>query len=147
MVCMVFPNNKGDRYDSLKRLLCIDYASMLQHQQLLSNKFPVPSQVVLSKTLNNDRAFMGVVGKVAGQMICKLGGALWTVNIPLGNSMIVGYDTYHDSSQKGKSVGATVASLNKECTKYFSIATHHSTSEELTTNFENTIMRKQKLEV
>ena len=35
----------------------------------------------------------------------------------LDGCMIVGIDTYHDSSQKGQSVGGFVASLNKRYTR------------------------------
>merc|ERR1719508_146849 len=31
--------------------------------------------------------------------------------------MVIGYDTYHDSAQKGRSVGAVVASMNSTFTK------------------------------
>ena len=144
MVVLIFPNVRGDRYDAIKRLLCVDMPSefVCRERDFYLCFSAVPSQVILSKTLSNERSFSGVVQKVAGQMICKLGGALWTINIPLQKTMIVGYDTYHDSAQKGKSVGAVVASMDKECTKYFSVATHHITSEELTANFESSLTRE-----
>lgn len=37
-------------------------------------------------------------------MNCKMGGALWSVKIPLKNVMICGIDTYHDPSKKHRSV-------------------------------------------
>lgn len=51
--------------------------------------------------------------------------------------MIIGYDTYHDSLNKGQSVGGFVATLNQECTKYFSKVSFHGTQnkEELSSNF------------
>ena len=48
---------------------------------------------------------MSVAGKIAMQLNCKLGGDLWAVEVPLKGLMVVGYDTYHDSSKKGQSVG------------------------------------------
>lgn len=36
------------------------------------------------------------------------------------------YDTYHDSAQKGRSVGAVVASMNSTFTKYLSVANLHT---------------------
>ena len=36
------------------------------------------------------------------------------------------YDTYHDISQKGRSVGAVVASMNSTFTKYLSVANLHT---------------------
>lgn len=56
------------------------------------------------------------------QINCKLGGSLWGINIPLKNTMIVGIDTYHGStdSKTGAAVGGLVASINPSFTKYFS---------------------------
>ena len=48
------------------------------------------------------------------------------MKMPLKNSMVIGYDTYHDTVNKGKSVGALVASLNESMTKYISIANMHT---------------------
>merc|ERR1712098_1016334 len=64
------------------------------------------------------------------QMNCKLGGEPWAVKIPMKDTMIIGYDTYHDTLHKGKSVGAVVASLNATCTKYISVAHIHSTPQQ-----------------
>ena len=50
-------------------------------------------------------------------MSCKLGGQPWAVEIPLKKTMVVGYDTYHDTVDKKKSVGALVATLNDSFTR------------------------------
>ena len=50
-------------------------------------------------------------------MACKLGGEPWAVDIPLKKTMVVGYDTYHDTVDKKKSVGAFVATLNDNFTR------------------------------
>ena len=50
-------------------------------------------------------------------MSCKLGGQPWAVQIPLPKMMVVGYDTYHDTVDKKKSVGALVATLNDSFTR------------------------------
>ena len=42
------------------------------------------------------------------------------------------YDTYHDSVQKNKSVGALVASINGTFTKFVSTAEFHSSPTEMT---------------
>merc|ERR1719308_450164 len=59
-------------------------------------------------------------------MNSKLGGEPWAVKIPLKDTMVIGYDTYHDSAQKGRSVGAVVASMNSTFTKYLSVANLHT---------------------
>ena len=79
-----------------------------------------------STVLNKPKGLMSVATKVAVQMICKLGGEPWAVDIPMKSTMVIGYDTYHDSAQKGRSAGALVASLNKTFTKYLSVANLHT---------------------
>jgi aubergine-like protein len=82
--------------------------------------------------LGKPKGLMSVATKVVVQMNCKLGGEPWAVDIPLKNTMIIGYDTYHDSQHKTRSVGALVASLNKTMTKYLSSAEFHENQSELT---------------
>ena len=55
------------------------------------------------------------------------------------DTMIVGYDAYHDSSQKGTSVGAVVATTNAEYTDYTSFVSFHKNREELSNNFKMAI--------
>lgn len=45
----------------------------------------VPSQVILSKTLNNERRLMSVATKIAIQINCKLGGDAWCVTLPVSD--------------------------------------------------------------
>lgn len=44
--------------------------------------FSVPSQVMLSKNLNDPKRSMSIASKMMIQMSCKLGGAPWRVAIP-----------------------------------------------------------------
>lgn len=116
VVCML-PSNRKDRYDAIKKLCCVDLG--------------IPSQVVLSKTVSNPKRAMSVATKVAIQMNCKLGGEAWGVKIPIKNAMLVGIDTYHDSSQKGRSVGGFCATMNPNYTKWYSNVTFQTTGTEL----------------
>ena len=59
-----------------------------------------------------------VATKVALQMNCKMGGEPWAVKMPLKDTMVIGYDTYHDTAKKGRSVGAIVATMNQTLTRY-----------------------------
>ncbi|RUS89237.1 hypothetical protein EGW08_002980 [Elysia chlorotica] len=120
MVVAVVTNNKKDRYDAIKKMCCIDN--------------PVPSQVVMTKTLSKKQGLMSVATKIAIQMNCKMGGEVWGTSIPLNKFMVVGMDSYHDSSNKGQSVGAMVASLNKECTRYYSKTEYHPSKDDLMRN-------------
>jgi len=121
LIMCVIPNNKGDHYAAVKKKLCLEN--------------PVPSQCVTSTVLAKPKGLMSVATKVAVQMSCKLGGEPWAVQIPLKDTMVIGYDTYHDNAQKGRSVGAVVASLNSTLTKFLSVANLHTNpSQELNDN-------------
>lgn len=74
---------------------------------------------------------MSVATKVAIQMACKIGAEPWAVNIPLKDTMVIGYDSFHDSAQKGMAVGAIVASINPTMSRYVSSCTFHYNDEEL----------------
>merc|ERR1712025_1034475 len=116
IIMAVIPNNKGDHYAAIKKKCVIES--------------PVPSQCVTSTVLNKPKGLMSVATKVAIQMNCKLGGEPWAVKIPMKDTMIIGYDTYHDSLHRGKSVGAVVASMNPSLTKFMSVAHIHSTPQQ-----------------
>uniref|UniRef100_A0A8P4K5E4 Piwi like RNA-mediated silencing 1 n=1 Tax=Dicentrarchus labrax TaxID=13489 RepID=A0A8P4K5E4_DICLA len=104
MVVVILPSNRKDKYDSVKKFLCVDC--------------PTPSQCVVARTLN--KALMTVATKIILQMACKMGGELWSVEIPLKHLMIVGIDCYHDITAGKRSIGALVASLNQGMSRWFS---------------------------
>ncbi|XP_073321445.1 piwi-like protein 1 [Pagrus major] len=106
MVVVVLPSNRKDKYDTVKKYLCVDC--------------PVPSQCVLGRTLFKPQTLMTVATKIALQMACKMGGELWSVEIPLKHLMIVGIDCYHDTTAGKRSIGALVASLNHSMSRWFS---------------------------
>ena len=60
VVVCVFPQQRGDRYAAIKKLCYIEK--------------PVASQVILAKTITNEKKLDAVVKKVALQINCKLGG-------------------------------------------------------------------------
>ncbi|WAR02492.1 PIWL1-like protein [Mya arenaria] len=117
MVLIITPTNKKDRYDAIKKLCCVDH--------------PVPSQVVVARTLNKKQMMMSVATKVAIQMNCKMGGRVWALHIPMSGLMVVGLDTYHDSAKKGQSVGGFIASMNQDLTRYFSRCTFQERHQEM----------------
>ncbi|GFY37292.1 piwi-like protein 1 [Trichonephila inaurata madagascariensis] len=113
MVTCIVPNNKKDRYDAIKKTTCLDFA--------------VPSQVIVNRTLTKKQMLMSVATKIGIQLNCKLGGEPWALEIPFKmRVMIIGYDTYHDSSRKGQSAGAFVSSMNANFTRWYSRVTFHS---------------------
>ena len=55
----------------------------------------------------------------------------WAVDIPMKNTMVLGYDTYHDSLHKDKYAGGLVASVNKNFTRFSSSAHIHDRMSEM----------------
>lgn len=68
VVCILSSSRK-DKYDAIKKYLCTDC--------------PIPSQCVLARTLSKPQTIMTVATKIALQMNCKMGGELWSVEIPV----------------------------------------------------------------
>lgn len=117
IVVAICPTSRDDRYAAIKKLCCAE--------------MPVPTQVINSKTLSNESKNRAIVQKIALQMNCKMGGTLWSVNIPMKNVMLCGMDTYHDTARKADSVAAFVSSINETFTKWFSQAVVQRCKEEL----------------
>ena len=69
----ILPSIQTSYYDSIKKYL--------------SSDCPVPSQCVLAQTLNKQGMMLSVATKITMQMICKLGGELWAVEIPVRNCL------------------------------------------------------------
>ncbi|KAJ3603886.1 hypothetical protein NHX12_028627 [Muraenolepis orangiensis] len=63
---------------------------------------------------------MTVATKISLPMACKMGGELWSVEIPLKQLMIVGIDCYHDTVAGKSSNRALVASLNQGMSRWYS---------------------------
>jgi len=116
VVCIV-PNNRKDRYDAIKKITCVEC--------------PVPSQVVVSRTLSKQQMLMSVCTKIAIQLNCKLGGEVWACEIPVKNLMVIGFDVYHDSLNKGQSIGGFIASMNNSLTRYYSRITKQRSHNEI----------------
>ncbi|XP_053555755.1 piwi-like protein 1 [Bombina bombina] len=106
MVVCVLSSNRKDKYDSIKKYLCVDC--------------PIPSQCVIARTLSKPQTVLSIVTKIALQMNVKMGGELWRVEIPLKEIMIVGIDCYHDTTAGRKSIAGFVASSNPLMTRWFS---------------------------
>lgn len=151
MIMIVVPNNAGDRYAAIKRLTCVNNA--------------IPTQVIVSKTMmpkkGNIAGVKSIATKVMIQINCKLGrikirlcskmnfinyylllkkkknlgGAPWMIKFPLKGVMAVGFDVTHDTSDRSKSYGAFVASMDlKETVNFFSAVSPHKDGEELSSN-------------
>lgn len=91
IVVTICPTARDDRYAAIKKV-CY-------------SESPIASQVINSRTLANDQKARGIVQKILLQMTAKLGGELWSIRIPFKNVMIIGIDSYHETSNRGNSVG------------------------------------------
>lgn len=65
VVC-VLPNDNKEVYDGIKKYLCVNC--------------PIPSQCVVLETLLKRQVEKTIATKIAQQMNCKMGGALWKVD-------------------------------------------------------------------
>ncbi|XP_078036019.1 aubergine [Augochlora pura] len=119
LVYCVVSNNRVDRYGAIKKKCLVDR--------------PVPSQVILAKNLTKN--VRSIATKVAIQLVCKLGGAPWSVELPPIDLMVVGFDVCHDPNNKSRDFGAMVATLDRSLTRYFSAVSAHTSGEELCNEF------------
>ncbi|KAI4463539.1 eukaryotic translation initiation factor 2c [Holotrichia oblita] len=109
IVVFIFPTIRQDLYSAVKKIVCV-------HS-------PIPSQCIISKTLNNQKRIRAVTLKIALQIVCKLGGALWTLQIPCKSWMVIGIDVYHSATGGKQSVCAFVANLNDTYSRWISMVT------------------------
>uniref|UniRef100_A0A3Q2WLT8 Piwi-like protein 2 n=1 Tax=Haplochromis burtoni TaxID=8153 RepID=A0A3Q2WLT8_HAPBU len=70
VVCIIF-GNRDDLYSAIKKLCCV--------------KNPIPSQAINVRTISQQQKLKSVAQKILLQMNSKLGGELWTVNVPLAH--------------------------------------------------------------
>ncbi|XP_059910115.1 piwi-like protein 2 [Gadus macrocephalus] len=122
MVVCIIPGNRDDLYSAIKKLCCV--------------KNPVPSQVINSRTISQPLKLRSIAQKILLQMNCKVGGELWTVNVPLKHLMVIGVDVHHDPSKRNRSAMGFVASLNSLLTQWYSRVTFQSAHEEIINGFQ-----------
>ncbi|GAA6088114.1 piwi-like protein 2 isoform X2 [Tachysurus ichikawai] len=120
VVCLLV-GNRDDLYSAIKKLCCV--------------QSPCPSQAINVRTISQPKKLRSIAQKILLQINCKLGGELWTVNVPLKHLMVVGVDVHHNSSKKIQSVMGFVASLNSLMTKWYSRVTFQMTNEEIISGF------------
>ncbi|XP_020486749.1 piwi-like protein 2 isoform X1 [Labrus bergylta] len=120
VVCIML-GNRDDLYSAIKKLCCV--------------KSPIPSQAINVRTISQPQKLKSVAQKILLQMNSKLGGELWTVNVPLKQLMVVGVDVHHDTSKAHQSVMGFVASVNSSLTRWYSRVTFQTPNEELINGF------------
>lgn len=129
IIVIIEKQNKGT-YDAIKKACTVDVG--------------IPTQVVTARLLLDERKSRGASTKIAVQIAAKIGGEPWLVNLPLQDCMICGYDTYHDTTSRGRSFGAFIASTNKRYSKWYSRVRPHDRLEELSTNLAEDLSESVK---
>ncbi|KAJ3607294.1 hypothetical protein NHX12_025604 [Muraenolepis orangiensis] len=122
IVVCITADNRDTLYSAIKKLCCI--------------KCPVPSQVINTRTISQPQKLRSISQKILLQMNCKVGGELWTVNIPLKCIMVIGVDVHHDPNKKNQSVMGFVASLNSLLTQWYSRVSFQGPHEEIINGFQ-----------
>ncbi|KAK1892701.1 Piwi-like protein 2 [Dissostichus eleginoides] len=69
LVVCIMVGNRDDLYSAIKKLCCV--------------RSPIPSQAINIRTISQPQKLKSVAQKILLQMNSKLGGELWTVNVPL----------------------------------------------------------------
>ncbi|XP_072601357.1 piwi-like protein 1 isoform X4 [Vulpes vulpes] len=131
MVLCVLSSEKKDLYDGIKQYLCV--------------KCPIPSQCVVARTLDKPQTLMTIATKIAQQMNCKMGGALWKVETGLQNAMFIGIDCFHDTVNRRKSIAGFVSSINQELTQWFSQCIFQESGQELVNGLKTCLEAALKL--
>ncbi|KAM4577682.1 piwi-like protein 2 [Odontesthes bonariensis] len=121
LVVCIMVGNRDDLYSAIKKLCCV--------------KSPVPSQAINVRTISQQQKLRSIAQKILLQVNSKLGGELWTVNVPLKNLMVIGVDVHHDTSKSHQSVMGFVASVNSSLTRWYSRVTFQAPNEELINGF------------
>lgn len=124
-VLIILPRQDKEKYDAVKKFCTVERGLI--------------SQVVTAKLMMDDRKARGAATKIGIQIAAKVGGEPWRIHIPMGATMICGYDTYHDTSNRGRSFGAFVASMNETYTRWWSKADTHDKVDELSSHLSENV--------
>uniref|UniRef100_A0A6G1SM65 Piwi-like protein 1 n=1 Tax=Aceria tosichella TaxID=561515 RepID=A0A6G1SM65_9ACAR len=131
LAIVIMQNQRKDRYDAIKKAASLDKGLI--------------TQVVTSKLLLDPNKGRTAAQKIAIQIAAKVGGEPWWVNISQPDTMICGYDTYHDTTKRGRSFGAFVASLNNHHSRWWSKADAHERLEEISSQMSVNIISAMKV--
>eukprot|EP01015_Nassula_variabilis_P025341 TRINITY_DN4942_c0_g1_i5.p1 TRINITY_DN4942_c0_g1~~TRINITY_DN4942_c0_g1_i5.p1 ORF type:complete len:231 (-),score=58.05 TRINITY_DN4942_c0_g1_i5:16-708(-) len=106
---------------------------------------PVPSQVVLLKTVEGGKGLRSICNKILVQICAKVGGVPWTVNnLPFTDkpTMIVGIDVYHkaNTKEKTKSILAFCSTVNNTFSRYWSTLRYQDQYQEIGNTMQTAVM-------
>lgn len=89
-----------------------------------------------------ERGLDSVITKVGIQMCTKLGGAPWSVVIPLKGVMTIGFDISKDSQNKNISYGALVATMDLQVgADFYSTVSRYEDAETMSVEFSLNVVK------
>jgi len=97
-------------------------------KKFLISEIPIPSQVILTSTINKPKGFRSVVNKLLIQIAAKTGAEPWAIdNLPFTNqpTMIASYDIYGRTTL---GLLGFVSTYNSCFTKYHAVMKHCGTN-------------------
>lgn len=103
------PKKAGVQYDNIKRLLV--------------NHIPVPSQMIIARTIGANKNLRSIITKLYVQLCAKIGGVPWAINqLPFAESptMVVGVDVCANKVGSAIKSFSLVATMNNTYTTYWS---------------------------
>lgn len=117
---VILNRQNKERYDAVKKVASVEKGLI--------------TQVVTARLMLDERKANSAAVKIGIQIAAKVGGEPWHIFLPLSAIMICGYDTYHDTANRGRSFGAFVASTNRRLSRWYSKADTHDKIDELSVN-------------
>lgn len=101
----------------------------------------IPTQFFTSFSFAKDKniRFASKYTNVLTQMIVKLGGNLWNVDVDLPNTMVAGADVYH--GPKNQSASSLVVQSGRDFSEFFSIPKIQQKGQEVMENMAENILR------
>lgn len=107
-------------------------------------EFPIPSQVILTSTIQAGKNLRSIINKVLIQVCAKVGGTPWSVSdIPFMDqpTMIVGVDILHKNCMKQKSLFSFCATVNRNASRYWSSIELRDSKEEIGIGIQDAVTK------
>lgn len=129
-IVVVLHNQNKEKYDSIKKIATVERGLV--------------TQCVTAKLMLDPKKAASASTKIAIQVAAKIGGEPWWADIPLKKAMICGYDTARDTTRRGVSYGAFLASMNDHYSRWYSRASSHDQLDQISTQLAECITESLK---
>ena len=102
----------------------------------------VPTQFFTSYNFKKDKSNLSKFGNILTQMVVKMKGNLWNVDVSLPNSIIAGADVYH--GPRNKSVASLVVQSGKDFSDFFCVPKIQKKGQEIMKNMAINVIQSIK---